>query len=139
MTKFDRQVRAQVYRLLVSGTGLVDAGVVSESRGWDVGEVEASLRRLHADHRLLVDLDSSRVLMAHPFSGVETAFRARIGDRSWNTNCAWDALAVLALLGDGEATVGDMTWVVTGGVVEPDGIIHLLVPARSFWDEVAFT
>jgi hypothetical protein len=132
-------VRAQVYRLLVSGARSVDADAISGSRSWDTGEVEASLRRLHAEHRLLIDEGSLTVLMAHPFSGVETGFRAVVGSRSWNSNCAWDSLALLALLGDGEAVVGDLTWKVVNGMVEPDGVIHLLVPARSFWDDVGFT
>ena len=103
MTPFDRQVRAQVYRLLAGGASTVDAIVIGDSRGWDVPEVEVSLNRL-AQEKVIALLDGTdRVWMTHPFSGVETSYQAVISDQSWFANCAWDALAILALLGDGEA------------------------------------
>jgi len=143
MTPFDRQVRAQIYRLLVSGVATVDALVIAESRGWDTPEVESSLRRL-ADEHVIALLDAStQVWMAHPFSGVETSYQAVIGDRSWYANCAWDALAILSLLGDGEAratgAAGELVWKVQDERVTPRGIVHLLVPAKNFWDDVGFT
>ncbi len=83
---------------------------------------------------------SGRVWMAHPFSGLPTPYTAEIGERSWFANCAWDALAILALLGDGVARGEDsLVWTVVGGVVSPDGLVHLLVPARRFWDDIGFT
>ena len=143
MTPFDRQVRAQIYRLLVSGVATVDALVIAESRGWDTPEVESSLRRL-ADQHIIALLDTStQVWMAHPFSGVETSYQAVIGERSWFANCAWDALAILALLGDGEAratgAAGELVWKVENKRVIPRGIVHLLVPAKDFWDDIGFT
>lgn len=78
--------------------------------------------------------------MAHPFSGVPTRYRASIGDDWWHANCAWDALAILSLLGDGEVTgPNGRLWHTFRGEVSPDGIVHLVVPARSFWDDVEFT
>ena len=66
-----------------------------------------------------------------------------IGDRTWFANCAWDALAILALLGDGKAiatgAAGELVWTVEDGKVSPRGIVHLLVPAKNFWDDVGFT
>lgn len=139
MTSFDRQVRAQVYDLLLAGVTVVDAVVVANSRDWDAGEVDAALRRIEVEHRLLLVDGTSRVRMAHPFSGVETPYRVEIGDRGWFANCAWDALALLALLGDGRAIVDDLVWQVDDGEVAPNGVIHLAVPARSFWDDVVDT
>ena len=139
MTPFDRQVRAQIYQLLLAGAKVVDAGTIAGSRGWDVGEVEASMVRLQVEHRIHLMQGSSRVHMAHPFSGVETEYRAVIGDRSWYANCAWDALALLAILGDGEAHVDGLVWRVADRIVEPDGVVHLVVPAEHFWDDVVYT
>lgn len=141
MTPFDRRVRAQVYRLLLGGAASVDSIVVADSRGWDPGEVEASFDRLSAEHRLALVPGSHRIWMAHPFSGVETGHRSIVGESSWNANCAWDALAILALLGDGETVApdGQPRWSVSSGAVDPAGYIHLLVPARSFWQDIGFT
>jgi hypothetical protein len=143
MTPFDRQVRAQIYKLLAGGAATVDAAVIANSRGWDTPEVEVSLIRLAAAHVIALVDQTTRVWMAHPFSGVETAYQAVIGDRSWYANCAWDALAILALLGDGEARASDpgeeLVWRVEDGGVTPSGIVHLLVPAKNFWEDIGFT
>lgn len=143
MTPFDRQVRAQVYRMMAGGASTVDATAVGESRGWDVPEVEASLGRLANEHRIALVDGGFQVWMAHPFSGIETNYQAVIGDRSWYANCAWDALAILTLLGNGEAratgAAGELVWKVENGKVTPRGIIHMLVPAANFWDDIGFT
>lgn len=141
MTPFDRQVRAQVYQLLVAGADSVDAVSIAQSRGWETEEVESSLRRLGSEHRLALVEGTTQVAMAHPFSGVETLYRSVIGSRSWSANCAWDSLAILALLGDGSAHRHDtgLEWKVRAGSVSPDGVIHLLIPARRFWEDVGFT
>ena len=36
--------------------------------------------------------------MAHPFSGVPTAFRVEADDRTYWANCAWDTLGIPAAL-----------------------------------------
>lgn len=143
MLPFDRQVRAQVYRHLVASRLGPTKENLAEQRGWSAEEVGESLERLHRDHFLALTQDRSRVMMAHPFSGVGTAFEAHVGSRSWFANCAWDALAILALLGDGVATQSregnELVWEVSDGRVTPGGVIHVEIPARHFWDDIGFT
>jgi hypothetical protein len=143
VTPFDRQVRAQVYRHIVaSGLGPTSEQLAG-SRGWSKDEVEEALRRLQAEHLVAVSGGGAEVIMAHPFSGRETSYVCTVGERSWFANCAWDALAILALMGDGQATItrdeDDLIWTVEDGQVSPDGVIHLKVPARDFWEDIAFT
>jgi hypothetical protein len=139
MTPFDRLVRARVYDLLVAQVRTVDSTVLADDAGWDEAKVSDSLARLAEEHRIVLTDDGS-VRMAHPFSGVRTRYTSRIEDRWWWANCAWDSLAILALLGDGEAHGPyGLAWKVENGLVHPGGFVHLLVPARSFWDDVAFT
>lgn len=141
MTPFDRQVRAQIFQMFLSGARVADARSIADSRGWDPDDVSHALNRLEAEHRLALVPGADRVAMAHPFSGVETPYRSEVGSRWWYANCAWDSLALLALLGDGVAHRDDtgLEWRVEAGEVRPNGLVHLLVPARSFWDDVAFT
>lgn len=116
------------------GADALAAGV-----GWDPDEVTRALQGLADQHRIALT-DDGVVWMAHPFSGVPTPYQALIGDRIWHANCAWDALAILSMLGDGEARgPGGLAWTVIGGIVSPEGLIHLLVPARQFWEDIGFT
>lgn len=84
--------------------------------------------------------------MASPFSAAPTDFVVRIGDREWYANCVWDGLSILALLGGvgtlethSPATGERLTYRVSDGRVDGEGIVHFLVPARSFWDDIGFT
>ncbi len=83
--------------------------------------------------------------MAHPFSGIETGYRTQIEDRTWDANCGWDAFAILAMLGDGTVVSPSpldgtrSRWTVEGGRVEQKGIVHFVVRASEFWDDIEFT
>lgn len=143
MTPVEGAVRAESYRLLIrSGSGPT-VTELSTACALPEADVEAALRKLQEDHLLAITPDGSRVLMAHPFSGVPTGHEAVVGERRWHASCAWDALAILSLMGDGEALVssGDdvLRWTVSAGVVSPGGVIHMRVPARHFWDDIGFT
>ena len=143
MSPFDRQVRAQIYRHIVaSGLGPT-ASQLADARGWPPEEVDEAFRRLEKEHRIALVPGGSQVWMAHPFSGVETGYRSISKSGSWYANCAWDALAILSLMGDGRAVLtrenDELIWEVRNGRVTPEGVIHVQVPAAQFWDDVGFT
>lgn len=143
MTPFDRQVRAQIYRhIIASGSGPT-ARQLADQRGWPPEEVEEAMRRLEIGHLIALMPDRVSVRMAHPFSGIETLYRSQVDNKSWFANCAWDALAILAMMGDGLATQGrgdeTLIWTVNDGLVSPGGVIHMTVPPRHFWDDIVFT
>jgi hypothetical protein len=141
MTPVDRKVRAEVYRYFLEAAEEVTARSVATTLRMSESEVADSFLRLQSDHMLAVDLAGRRVHIANPFSGVPTPYVTVINDRKWFANCAWDGLAILSLLGDGEVRQleSDWVWRVSDGAVEPEGYIHLLVPAKQFWDDIRFT
>ena len=141
---FDRSVRAAVFEHLMAGSLGPTPPDIAKRTGHSAGRVAESFQRLLAEHRLVLSSRGDRVVMAHPFSGLPTDYRSEIGDQRWWANCAWDAFAILALLGDGkvhsrseEGT--ESTWTVRNGVVRPDGLVHFVIPARRFWDDIGFT
>lgn len=107
--------------------------------------VAAALQALAREHALVLRPASDAIWMAHPFSGVETDFLVSIEGRQWYANCAWDGLAILALLGDGvlethcPVSRAPLRFVASKGTVRGAGVIHFLVPARRFWDDIGFT
>jgi len=60
-------------------------------------------------------------------------------------NCVWDGLSILALLGDGNldthspATGEPIQLTVSARKVLGEALVHFLVPARRFWDDIGFT
>ena len=142
---FDAAVRTFVIRTLRDTSYAPAKQTIADAFDVPVDEVSRALARLADTHRLVLSPGTDRIWMVHPFSAVATDCVARIGRRSWYANCAWDGLAILALIGDGaletrSPATGDLLQFSTrDGTVHGEGVVHFLVPARSFWDDIAFT
>jgi hypothetical protein len=101
-----------------------------------------TLRSLAERHVVVLDPETDRILMAHPFAAAPAGDALVDADgRTWFGNCAWDALGIVAALGLESATVRNngVTVRVDRGRVADDGVFHVAVPARSWWDDIAFT
>jgi hypothetical protein len=79
---------------------------------------------------------------------VETSYRVEADGRSWFANCAWDALGILgALHGDGriESACPDCGETLELEVRDEELVrgrellVHFVVPARRWWDDIVFT
>jgi hypothetical protein len=100
----------------------------------------AGLREL-ADQHAVVLGDDGRVLMAHPFAAHREGARVSSGGRTWWGNCAWDGFGIVHALGLRSATVTaqGVSVGVSGGAVVGDAVFGVLVPARHWWDDIAYT
>jgi hypothetical protein len=110
-------------------------------------EVRAAYRRLGEGHAILLDASGEALWRIAPFSAVPTDFAVEAGGRGYFANCAWDALGICAALhADGvvHASCGccrlPMELVVRGGRLEPaEGIVHVAVPAKDWYEDITFT
>jgi hypothetical protein len=135
----DLELRNLVYRRFVE---LGRAPTLDE-----LGTTEAALRRLHDAHMIVLEPDSPKIRMANPFSAVPTDYRVEADGRSWFANCAWDAFGIPIALGvDGHVSTtcpdcGEPIEIdLVGGRPKPAAaVFHVLVPARSWWDDIVFT
>ena len=148
MDAFDLDVRRHVYFSVVANGKPPSASDTATAFGIETDEAEASYRRLHDGHALVLFPGTSEVWMANPFCFAHTPHRVTAGGLTWHGTCAWDSLGIPgALHGDGEvesecACCGDSVSlrVVDGELVEgADLLVHFLVPARRWWDDIGFT
>jgi len=145
MTGFERDVRAAVYAGFRDTGDAPTADALADTLGASRAEVVAALSALADEHGLVLQPDGESIWMAHPFSGIPTDFVVSIGRRRWFASCAWDGLSILGLFGDGRLEThapgtGDLLrFEVTSGVVRGEGVIHFLVPAARFWDDIGYT
>jgi len=143
----DLELRRLTYGLLVELGHVPTADEVASAAGRPVADVEASWRRLHDAHALVLAPGGSQILMANPFSGVPTRYRVHAGGRSWYAPCAWDAFGICAALhADGRIETacpecGDPIAVDVRAERPSDTglLFHCLVPAEHWWDDIAFT
>ncbi len=145
MTPLERRIRALVYRSFLTTGVAPSSAALAGASGAPPRDVAAALTSLADAHLLVLHPGSVDVWMAHPFSAVPTPFLIETDARRYYANCAWDAAGILSVVGDGRCVTrcGDcgeeLAFEVAGGVVRGSGCIHFLVPARRFWDNIAFT
>jgi hypothetical protein len=89
--------------------------------------------------------------MAFPFSAVATPFRVTARGRTWFANCAWDAVAFHAMLGEDEVRVDSFCHhcaepiriVMRGGravAIEPaEALVYLALRPTEWWGDITTT
>ncbi len=143
----DIAVRNTTYRLFVE-TGAAPLAIdVATGAGITLADVEATWRRLHDAHAIVLQPDAIELRMANPFSAIPTAYRVHAGGRSWYANCAWDAFGICAALhtdGRIETTCPECGDAIECEVrdqlpVDRQLLFHCLVPTTQWWDDIVFT
>ena len=145
---FDTTVKMNIYETIVRTARPPTTGDVSEALGAPLREVEAAFENLHKKRLLVPEPgDPSRIRMAPPFSGIETSFPVRAGEKLYYANCAWDALGIPAALHEdavveaSDAHTGEpIRLEIRGGRVLPEPCaIHFAVPAARWWEDIVYT
>jgi Alkylmercury lyase len=146
--ELDLRIRSHVYASFVRDGRAQTPAEAAAALGLDVGEVEAAYTRLHDAHALVLQPGSTAIRMLNPFSVGETPHRVQAGGRNWFANCAWDALGIPAALhidGSVRSECPDCgepleLEVRDGELVRGrELLVHFVVPARGWWDDIAFT
>jgi hypothetical protein len=144
----DLDVRRHVYFSVVANGRPPTVAETASAFELGAGEIEATYRRLHDAHALVLFPESTEIWMANPFCFGPTPHRVTAGGRVWTGTCAWDALGIPgALHGDGLvesecSCCGERVRlrVEQGALVEgEDVLVHFLVSARRWWDDIGFT
>ena len=143
---FDWTVRNAVYASILGRSVPPSVDETASALGVNADDVRAAYARLNDRHALFLTPGSHDVRMAHPFSGVPTAFRVETGDRVYWANCAWDALGIPAALHAHariEAPVGESEsirfGIEAGRVQGWDGVVHFPLPFRRWYDDLIET
>lgn len=104
------------------------------------------LAALDAAHAVVLDAESA-IEFANPFAVGPTPFRVGAGGRDYYGICVWDALGILAVLhADGSVETdcpdcGDtiVVRVQNGLLAATDAVVHFLVPAAHWFEDLRFT
>jgi hypothetical protein len=112
--------------------------------GEPAGVVEDALRRLEAEHGVVLHPSSAEVWIAHPFSASPTCVWVSDGDRGWWAPCLWCALGIAVLAapravihtrygGEAEPAVFSVE---AAAAISPAAFVHFPIPVRRAWDNV---
>ena len=143
---FDPRLRLFVYRQMIRRGKCPTVAEMAKSFACSINRIRAALARLSETHAFMLQ-ENGELWRVAPFSAIPTAFPVRVGKRSWFANCIWDALGIPAMIGK-DAHIGascgccnfDMPLDVKAGKLVPTkGIMHIAVPAREWYSDIAFT
>ncbi len=141
-------VDSSVHRALL--VGLVERGrcptldELAAQLGVSTHETGASLRRLEANHGLVLHPGTLEPWVVHPFSTTPTLFWVENGRRGWWAPCIWCALGIAVLVEGpvristrlaGEREPCEITH--DQGRISPSGLLaHFPIPVARAWDNV---
>jgi hypothetical protein len=146
LSEIDLRIRYAIYTTFAEGAIPLSVTLAAKLHA-PLDQVRASYERLHAARAIVLDPHSKEVAMAPPFSAQPTAFRVLERTRTWSAPCAWDAFGIANLMGCDAAlttTCPDCDGPIVHRVeqhklIDAHGVVHFLVPAAKWWDNIAFT
>jgi len=141
-------VRLHIMRTLLDTGRAPTVEETASALGLTQADVEERYRELAASHAIELRPGSLEVWMAHPLSAEPTPFVATVDGRDRFTNCIWDGLGAIAMLGGtgsvrtpcpdcGESLQVDVVQRELAG--EPEGVVHFGIPASRWYDDIGAT
>jgi hypothetical protein len=108
------------------------------------------LRALEAARHIALVKGTTRILMAFPFSAIATPFRVAVRGRTYYANCAWDAIAFHAMLGEEIRVESYCDHCATPIAIEmrdgravhvepPEALVYLALPPARWWEDITTT
>jgi hypothetical protein len=142
-----REIRAFVYQHFAETTLPPRVEVTAARFALSHQEAASAYDELHQRHALYLKSGAHEILMANPFSGVETPFRVTANGKTYFANCAWDSLGIPAAM----HTCAEIETVCAqsgepirlrvrdGQIGSADALVHFLVPFRQWYDDLLST
>jgi len=140
-------IRAFVYGHFAQTTHSPSVGETATHFGLTHEQAASAYEELHQRHAFFLKPGTHNILMANPFSGVETPFKVHANDKTYFANCAWDSLGIPAAL-QVDAVIEavcaqsgeEIQLTVRGQKVQNTGaLVHFLVPFKNWYDDLPFT
>ena len=140
-------IRVFIYQHFAETTRAPSVDEIASHFALSYGEAASAYEELQRRHALYLKPGTHALLMANPFSGVETPFTVRAKGKTYFANCAWDSLGIPAALHlDAEieafcAQSGELLHLrVSGGEVRgSEALVHFLIPFRDWYNDLTST
>lgn len=140
-------IRAFVYQHFAETTRPPGVGETAARFALTYEQAVTAYETLHQRHAFFLKRGTHDILMANPFSAVETPFKVHANNKTYFANCAWDSLGIPAALqidAQIDAVCAESSdkihLAVRGGEIQHEAaVVHFLVPFKSWYDDLPFT
>ena len=140
-------IRAFVYQHFAETTRPPLVAETAPHFGLTHAEADSAYQELHHRHTLFLKPGTHEILMANPFSGIETPFKVHANGKTYFANCAWDTLGIPAALqvdAEIEAACAQSGESIQINVTDQqtrdsDALVHFLIPFREWYQDLVST
>jgi len=140
-------LRVFVYDWILSRGTPPSSRDIASQFGVDPAEALHAIRALNVGKTVLPHPTTGEIWMAGPFASAPTPYAVFGRGVRWWANCAWDMLGVAVVAGQAvriEARCTDcgepmMLTAEPSRAFDAGGVVHFLVPARRWYDDIGFT
>jgi hypothetical protein len=147
MAPDDRALRVGIYDWILARGAPPTSLELARSFDTTPEEIRRALAGLKIGKTVLVAPATGEIWMAGPFSAAATPYPVRGARTRWFANCAWDMLGVAVLANEpvqieARCTDCETPMSIAAGPTRPPtdtSVVHFLVPARRWYDDIGFT
>jgi hypothetical protein len=115
--------------------------------GTTESEARDAVAKLNVGKTVLPHPRTGEIWMAGPFAATPTPYRIHGANVSWWANCAWDMLGIPFIAGEDVRVDAVCTWSkielpLAFGPTRPPppiGVVHFLLPARRWYEDIGYT
>ena len=140
-------IRAFVYRHFADTTHAPNVDETAAAFALTHEEAASAYAALHERHAFYLTPGTHDILIANPFSNIETPFRVHAGGKAYFANCSWDSLGIPAALhtdADVEAVCAQSgasisLHVRNAEVFDSDVLVHFLLPFKQWYEDLVRT
>jgi GNAT superfamily N-acetyltransferase len=140
--ELDGRVHHHVISSFVERGFASTAAEIAAALSLDQVRVEASLRRLHDGHGLVLHPASSEVWIAHPFSSSPAGVFVRAGERGWWAPCLWCGMGIASLAAQPATLLAhyggedELARLELHAIEASPVVVHFATPPRDAWNNV---
>ena len=141
------QIRHFVYQHFVDTTHPPSVDQTAEHFNISIEEASEYYKELHNHHAFFLDLETTTIRMANPFSGIPTDFKVHANGKTYYANCAWDMLGIPATLHTDAVIEAICTEsnekvkleVKDGQITDSQLLVHFPLSFSHWYDDLVFT
>lgn len=141
------EIRAFVYDYFKQTTRPPSVEETAARFALSTEETASAYEELNGRHAFFLQPGTHNILMANPFSAIETPFKVYASGKTYFANCAWDSLGIPVAIHSNaeiEAACSQSGTPIRLSVRENqisglNVLIHFLVPFREWYKDLVFT
>jgi len=141
LTPDEKQIRRFVYTFFLEYERPPTYQETAQQYNFADDTARLHYRALHSKHAFFLNPGTDDIRIANPLSALETTYITHVQGHRYYANCGWDMLGLSEARIEVHCTDCNQLTSITlqDDTVLGQGIVHFLVPAREWYEDLIYT